>query len=83
MKVYIKIEKMFIKFGNIEIEKQKLHKHERPISIKNIDINRILVPNKVSFGKKGFNYFIRYKDAKKLDLYVIFSKNACKKKRLS
>ena len=34
LKVYIKMEKMFIRFGNIEIEKQKLHKHERPISIK-------------------------------------------------
>ena len=28
---------------------------------------------KVSVGKKGFNYFIGYKDAKKLHLYVCCS----------
>ena len=49
------------------------HQHKGPISIKNIDINKIIVCNKVSFGKKGFQYFIGYKDAKKIDLYVCFS----------
>ena len=38
-----------------------------------MDINKIVVSNKVSFCKKGFKYFIGYKDAKKLDLYVYFS----------
>ena len=66
MKVYIKMEKTIIKFGDIEIEEQKFHKHKRPISIKNIDINKITVSNKVSFGKQGFKYFIGYKDAKKI-----------------
>ena len=50
--------KTIIKFGDIEIKKQKLDQHERPISIKTIDINKIVVSNKVSFGKKGFKYFI-------------------------
>ena len=60
-----------ITFGDIEIQKQKRHQHKGPISIKNIDINEIIVPfskkdlNKVSFGKKGFKYFIGYKDAQK------------------
>ena len=35
------------------------------ILIGNIDINKIIVSNKVSFGEKDFEYFIRYKDAKK------------------
>ena len=61
MKVYIKIEKPIIKFGDIEIQKQKSHQHKRPISIKNIDINKIIVFIKVSFGKKGFRYFIGIK----------------------
>ena len=30
------MEKPIIKFGDIEIEKQKFHQNERPISIKNI-----------------------------------------------
>ena len=64
LKVYIKLEKI-IKLGDIEIQKQKFHQHKGPISIKNIDINKIVVSNKVSFGKNGFKYFIGYKDAKK------------------
>ena len=67
------MEKTTIKFGDIEIEKQKFHQHKIPISIKNIDINEIVVSNKVSFGKKGFKYFIGNKEAKKLDLYMCFS----------
>ena len=67
------MEKTIIKLGDIEIEKEKFRQHKKPISIKNIDINKTVVSNKVSFGKKGFKYFISYKDAKKLDLYVYFS----------
>ena len=33
----------------------------------------MVVSNNVSFGEKGFKYFIGYKDAKKLDLYLYFS----------
>ena len=40
MKAYIKIEKN-IKFGDIEIQKQKFHHHKGSISIKNIDIDKI------------------------------------------
>ena len=45
--------KTIIKFGDIEIEKQKFRQNKRPISIKNVDINKI-VSNKVCFGNKGF-----------------------------
>ena len=54
-----------IKFGDIEIQKQKFHQHKAPISIKNIYINKIVVSNKVSFGKNVFKYFFGYKDGKK------------------
>ena len=60
MKVYIKIEKTIVKIGDTEIEKQKFHS---PISINDIDINKIVVSNKFFLGKKGFKYFIGYKDA--------------------
>ena len=39
-----------IKFGDIEIKNQKFPQHKEPISIKNIDINKIVRSNKVSFG---------------------------------
>ena len=43
------MEKATIKFGDIKIQKQKF-----PISVKNIDINNIVVSNKVPFSKKAF-----------------------------
>ena len=54
------MKKAIIKFGCIEIKKQIFYQDKRPISIKNTDINKIVVSNKVSFHK----YFIGYKDAK-------------------
>ena len=40
------------KFGDIQIQEQKLHQHKEPISVKNADIDKIVVSNKVSFDKK-------------------------------
>ena len=60
------MEKTYVKFDDIEIKNQKFRQHKTPISIENIDINKIVVSNKVSFGKKSFKYFIGYKDAKKI-----------------
>ena len=53
----MKKENSVIKFGNIDIEKQKFHQHKKLISIKHVDINKI-VSNKIFFGKIGFKYFI-------------------------
>ena len=58
------MEKTIINFGDIGIGKQNFHQNKRPILIKNININIIVVSNKVSLGKSGFKYFIGYKDAK-------------------
>ena len=59
-----------IKFG--DTAKHKFHQHKSPVSIENIDVNKIIVSNKVYFGKKDLKYFIGYKDATKLDLYAYF-----------
>ena len=40
MKACIKMEKAIIKFGVVEIEKQKFHQHKSPILVKTIDINK-------------------------------------------
>ena len=79
----MKMEKTVITFGDIEIEKQKFHQLKRPIPIKNIDINKVVVSKKISFGKKCFKYFIAFKDAKKIrPLCTFLSKNECIQKRL-
>ena len=73
-----KMEKTIIKFDDIKIPKQKLHQHRRPILIKIVDTNKIVVSNKVSFGKKGFKYFIGYNDINKNQSFMYISpKNEC------
>ena len=62
------MEKTIIKFNDIKIPKQKFHQPKRPISIKNVDIDKIVVSNKVPSGTKGFNYIIGYKDSTKSKL---------------
>ena len=58
LRAHVKMEKV----EDIEIHKQVFHQHKEPISIKNVDIDKVIVSNKVSFGKKEFKYFIGYKD---------------------
>ena len=65
-----------IKFGDVEIQKQKFHQHKEPISIKNIDINKVVVSNKVSLVKKHLNILLATKMLKKLDLRIS-PKNKC------
>ena len=48
-----------------EIEKHKFHQQKHLISIYNVNINKILVSNKVFFVKKSFKYFIGYRDSTK------------------
>ena len=43
---------MDIRFGDTEIEKRKSHCHKKPILIDVVDVNKIIVSNKVSFHKK-------------------------------
>ena len=47
-----KINKEIITFGDIEIEKRRLHYHKNPILIDSLDIDKILIPSKVSSGEK-------------------------------
>ena len=43
-----------------------------PIMINNIDINKIVVSNKFTFGKQDFKYFNGYKDNKEIRPLCIF-----------
>ena len=62
-----------IKFGCVEIKK-KIHQNKKPISIKNIDINKIVVSNKV---KRVLHISWAIQRLKKLNLHVYFSQNEC------
>ena len=48
--------------GDIEVEKHNFHQHKILISIYDVNIDGIVVSNKVRFGKRGFKCFIECKD---------------------
>ena len=49
------MEKIIIKFGDIEVKKQRFHQHKRPILLKYMDINGIVVSNKIFLVKEYLN----------------------------
>ena len=66
-----------ITFGSIEVENHEFHQHKSFILIHDVKIDKIVVSNKVPFGKKGLKYFISYKDVKKFKpLCVMLSKRS-------
>ena len=62
--------KKIITFNNIEVEKKFINTRT-PISIHDVNIDRIVVSNKLLFGKKSFKHFIGYKDGKKVRLLSV------------
>ena len=67
------MEKTITKFEDIEIQKQKLNQHKRPILIKQVDIDRIVVYNRFLLVKKDLNNLLVTKMLKELKFYVYFS----------
>ena len=61
-----------IKFDGTEIEEYKFHQNKNPIPINEIDIKKIVVLDKLLFGKRDFKYFIGYKDLEKIRFLCIF-----------
>ena len=64
-----------ITFDGIETEKPNFHYSKHTINIKNKNGDKIMISNKISFGKKDFKYFIGYKDDDKL-LYMLLPKRS-------
>ena len=64
--MYMKRNKTMKPFGDPDIEKYKFHYHKNLISIDDVDIDKILISNKISCSRNGFKYFIGYKVINKL-----------------
>ena len=43
-----------------EIENKKFYHHKTPIFLKDVDVEKVLVSNKISFGEENYKYFIVY-----------------------
>ena len=61
------------KVEDIEIHKQVFHQHKEPISIKNVDIDKVIVLIRFLLVKKNLNILLATKMFKKIDLCVYFS----------
>ena len=69
------MDKKVIMFDDTETEKCEFCQHKSLILLSNIDINKIIASNKVSFGKKDRKYFYGCDDAKKIrSLYIFLPK---------
>ena len=75
---HMKMDQEILMFGNTEIEKNKFYCRESPIFYNNVDTEKLLVSNKISSGKKSFEYFIRYlcNDHKLKPLQIILLKRS-------
>ena len=52
------MDKESLTFGDIEIKKNKFYRHKSPIFLKDVDIEKVLVSNKIQ--QKNYKYFIGY-----------------------
>ena len=52
---HVKMGKEIITFCDIENEKQKFYRHKSPMFLEDLDIENVLVSNKISSGKKAIN----------------------------
>ena len=70
--------KEIVTFGDIEIEKNKLYRHKSSILGGDVDIEKVLVSNKISSGQKNYKYIIGYlyKDHKFKTLNIMLPKTS-------
>ena len=52
------MDKETLTFGNIEIEKTKFYPHKAPTFFGEVDIEKVLVSKKISFGEKNYKCLI-------------------------
>lgn len=50
-----------LNFNNIEFKKSVVHKSKYPVNISEVDIDKIVISDKVLYGKKGFNTLLSKK----------------------
>ena len=57
---HIKIGREILMFGDIKIEKNEFYRHKSPIFLRDVDIEKVLISNKIFFSEKDYRYFIGY-----------------------
>ena len=64
--------------GDVETEKNKFYRNKTPILLKDVDIQKVLVSNKISFSEKNYKCFIGYlyNDNKVKPLHIVLPKTS-------
>ena len=80
---HVKMGKEIITFCDIENEKQKFYRHKSPMFLEDLDIENVLVSNKISSGKKAINTLLinLHDDYKTKPLHITLPKTSAYVKR--
>ena len=55
---HVRIRTEILRFGGIESENNKFYRNAIPIFRRDVDIEKVLVSNKISFCEKNYKYFV-------------------------
>ena len=61
-----------LKFNNIRVNKKEFHKSKQPIDLDLINIDQIVLSDKLKHSDDGFKYFIVYKEGEIVKLFILF-----------
>ena len=72
------MNKEILTFEDIEIEQNRFYHHKRPVPLRHVDIDKVLVSNRISFGEKNYKYFIGYlyNDNRVTSLHIMLPKTS-------
>ena len=79
---HIRMGKEILRFGEIEIKRNKFYRNKTSTFSKDVDTEEVLVSNKVYFGEKIYKYFIGYlyNDHEVKPLHIILPETMLPKK---
>ena len=58
----IKMSEKTLKFDNIVVNKKEFHKSKQPINLVLLNVDQIVISDKIKHNYDGFKYFIGYKE---------------------
>ena len=60
-----------LKFNNVTLNKKQFHKSKQPIDIKPVNVDQIVVSDRLKHSDDGFKYFIGYQEDEIVKLLCI------------
>ena len=63
---------MSVKFENVRVNKKEFHISKQPVDLDSINVDQIVVSDKLKPNGDGFKYFIGYKEDEIVLLCIIY-----------